>query len=538
MAEIIAQETVAREGLFVRRATGLVRDVSPFSATLFNVLPTVPGVGLAISVFWVLAVFPGAKMISGYWLVGLIALAIALPFAFLAAAIPRSGGDYMLVSRSLGPPFGLASSLSTMAAVLLATAFVASTFATVGLVPGLATIGLVSGSEGWVDAANTLSSKNWTLVISLGMLAITLLLGGLRLRTVMRFQNLSFAIAGLGLLAAAITMFTVSTESFAAKFDDVAGSGSYGSILRAAEQAGVGAPGTSWANTVPALGALAFLFVFSWWSSHYAGEIRAQHTWKGVGTMTISVLISVVTFSIMTWAFYNMAGSEFVAAANALSGTEDYPLSVSPFWLMFVAIAAKSTAFAVFLVITFFFWFPMWTWLQIAQPVRALFAWSFDGVLPSRVAYVSPRTHSPLVALAIVGILSIAGLVWSIYSSDFFTVLATLTLLNMTPMLFVAISAIAVPFLRPDIWKRTPVRGRVLGVPLLSLVGLIGLAAVVFVIYVLLKYPDLGIQHRARTLFAMGGSIVAGFALYYVVRTIQRGRGIDISLNYRVIPPE
>lgn len=96
------QETFTREGLYVRKSTGLVREVSPFSALLFNILPTVPGVGLAVSVFFALGVFPGAHIISAYWLTGLIALAIALPFAFLATAFARSGGDYILVSRSLG----------------------------------------------------------------------------------------------------------------------------------------------------------------------------------------------------------------------------------------------------------------------------------------------------------------------------------------------------------------------------------------------------------------------------------------------------
>jgi len=254
--------------------------------------------------------------------------------------------------------------------------------------------------------------------------------------------------------------------------------------------------------------------------------------------MTISIGAYVVLYTVVTWAFFRMAGSEFVAGANALNGTADYPASVPPFWFVFVAIAAKSTVFAIFLIVTFLFWFPMWTWLQIAQPMRALFAWSFDGVLPRQAAYVSNRTHVPLVALAITGILSVIGLVWLVYGSSFFTVLATVTLLNMTPMLFVAVAAILLPYLKPDLWQRSPLPRRVLGVPLLTWIGVVGLAAGGFVVFILLHYPDLGIHHRARTLLAMGGSIVAGFVLYYGARAVQRARGVDISLSYREIPPE
>jgi hypothetical protein len=36
----------------------------------------------------------------------------------------------------------------------------------------------------------------------------------------------------------------------------------------------------------------------------------------------------------------------------------------------------------------------------------------------------------------------------------------------------------------------------------------------------------------------MAACIVAGFVLYYVARSVQRARGIDISLHYAEIPPE
>jgi amino acid transporter len=527
------RETFTKEGVFVRKSTGLVREVSPFSALLFNVLPTVPGVGLAISVFFVFGVFPGVHILSAYWLTGLIALAIALPFAFLGTAFPRSGGDYILVSRSIGPPFGLASSFSLLIAAVMATAFVAVTFAKFGIVPAIQTIGFISGSKSWLNTAATLSSKGYTVLFSLIMLAIAFFLAGIRLRTAMRFQNWSFAIAGVGLLAGLITMLAVSRSSFITKYNSVAGAHAYQTIIAAAHKAHLAAPGTSWSNTVPVIGVISFLFIFSWWSAHYGGEISRPRNTSTFVVMTGSIVIFVVVYIVMTAALSHLVGNYFLAASSASTTA-----TVPSYWFTFVAIASKSVPFAVFIMITYLFWFPMWTWLQIAQPIRAMFAWAFDGVFPKAVANVDDRTHAPLVALVITAVLSIAATFWAVYSGNFLTILSTVTLFNLTPMWFVSLGAILLPFLKPDLWKTTPLARRYAGIPLLSIVGLLGFAAVSFVFYLYMHYSGLGIAHPVRTVIAMAACIVIGFAIYFVGAAIQKRRGIDVSLNYAELPGE
>ena len=526
-------ETFKREGYFVRKSTGLVREVSPFSALLFNVLPTVPGVGLAVSVFFVFGVFPGVHIFSAYWITGLIALAIALPFAFLGTAFPRSGGDYILVSRSIGPPFGLASSFSLLVAAVMATAFVAVTFAKFGIVPAIQTIGFISGSKGWLNTATTLSSKGYTVLFSLIMLVIAFFLGGIRLRSAMRFQNWSFAIAGAGLLAGLIVMLAVSRSSFVSKYNSVAGPHAYQSVVAAAHKTGLAAPGTSWSNTVPVIGVIAFLFIFSWWSAHYGGEISRPRNGSTFVVMTVSILIFVIVYVVMTAALDHLVGSYFLAASSASTTA-----TVPTYWFTFVAIGAKSVPFAVFLMVTYLFWFPMWTWLQIAQPIRAMFAWAFDGVFPKAVAEVNERTHAPLVALGITAVLSIAATFWAVYSGGFLTILSTVTLFNLTPMWFVSLGAILLPFLKPDLWRTTPLARRYAGVPLLSFVGALGFVAVSFVFYLYMHYAGLGIVHKVRTVVAMALCILIGFAIYYAGAALQRRRGIDVSLNYGELPGE
>lgn len=532
-------ETFTREGLYVRRATGLVRGISPFSATLYNMLPTAPGVGLAVSVFWVLATYQGGHMIAAFWITGAVALAIALPFAFLSMTMPRSGGDYIMVSRSIAPPLGLASSLSLMGGTIIFAAFVGNLFVSVGIVPGLTTIGLISGSKGWIDAANTIAGSHlWTFLLTLLLLVMSFGISALPIRRQFSVQNLCFGVGMLGLTAGIITMLVVSRTDFATAFNHYGGAHAYGGVLAAAHKQGIASPGTSWSHTIPAIGAISLLFAFSWWSSNYGGEVQQARSSRTIAMMTLSILGYVVLFTVMTLAFFHMTGARFVASANLLTGTKAYPLSVPPYWLVLVSIASKNIVFSVFIVLTFFFWFPIWGWLQIAQPIRALFAWSFDGVLPRKVANVTSG-GAPIVALAITFVAAVGCAIWATWSKSFFTIAAIDALWFTVPMLLVGLSAVLLPFLKRDLWQASPLPGSVAGIPLLSLVGLLGMCGAGFIAFALLKYPGLGVSNRAETLGIIGGMFVLGFVVYYVARAVQRTRyGVDISMNYSEIPPE
>jgi amino acid transporter len=58
------------------------------------------------------AFYPGASMLGSVLVAGLLALAYATTYAFFAAALPRSGGDYVYISRTLSPLLGFISSFN------------------------------------------------------------------------------------------------------------------------------------------------------------------------------------------------------------------------------------------------------------------------------------------------------------------------------------------------------------------------------------------------------------------------------------------
>jgi hypothetical protein len=103
-------------------------------------------------------------------------------------------------------------------------------------------------------------------------------------------------------------------------------------------------------------------------------------------------------------------------------------------------------------------------------------------------------------------------------------------------MLILCLGAILLPYRHPDLWAGGPLSGRVLGVPVLTVLGAVTFVAIAFTTYVLLQ-PQYGVS-VGRFAFWTVLIAVVGFGLYFGALHVQRRRGRDIALNYREIPPE
>jgi glutamate:GABA antiporter len=95
----------ASRGLFVRKSSGLVRDIGLSSAFGLNL--GFLNVGGGLGVFAIMfSLFPQGNvpwvLVIGGGLVGLI----GVPYAQLATTMPRSGGDYVYQSRIFHPLVG------------------------------------------------------------------------------------------------------------------------------------------------------------------------------------------------------------------------------------------------------------------------------------------------------------------------------------------------------------------------------------------------------------------------------------------------
>ncbi len=94
---------------FTRKATGLVRQAGIFDVLVYNV--NFISVGLMVALMaLIIPSYAGGNISLSLLFCALLALPTACVYAFLSAAMPRSGSDYVYVSRVLGPAAGMMGS--------------------------------------------------------------------------------------------------------------------------------------------------------------------------------------------------------------------------------------------------------------------------------------------------------------------------------------------------------------------------------------------------------------------------------------------
>lgn len=535
----------APPGTYARKATGLVREVSPFSTFVFNMAGQPTSVLLATSVFLALAAFPGGSIWLGFAMALFVAMAISVCYGLFASAIPRSGGDYVLVGRVTHPVVGLVSSFFWTSGVILSIAFIALAFVTVALGPSLAAVGLVSGRGSLVDAGNELAtSEAWQFGIGAALIvgSALLLAGGWRWTT--RIMNGFWALMMLGLATVFLVLIFKSHAGFVHSFNHFAGSitgekDSYGSIIANARKEGVDTdPAFSMHNTWPTWALICSLTLFAWLSVYISGEVRRARDTTQMKVMGLASTVHVAIAAVLAAVFFNRFGHDFFVAINGLNGTDGYPFEVEPFYTFLTAIAGGSSLLSWWLLVTFAAAFPLLMIPNITIAVRTFFAWSFDGLLPGRISHVSSRTHAPNHAIGLTVALSIAVLGWAVTNGEsFFSVLVEAVLVQLIAMILIGVSAVLLPYRRPEAWRASATTQTVLGVPLVSIAG--GLVAVLLagVFYVYMAYEGLNID---RAHFFRDAAIVFGASIlaFFAARAARRRQGVDVDKLASEIPPE
>jgi len=145
-------------GLYTRQSSGLVRDISPMSNAILNI----SFVSVPLAVFVATQApyaFPGA---SPFWVtvicVGVCVLPVML-YSLFMAVMPRSGGDYVFISRTIHPWVGFAANFNIIAWYVLVIAYFAYLLAPSALATAFVSIGVAAQAGNAAFAAATASSS-------------------------------------------------------------------------------------------------------------------------------------------------------------------------------------------------------------------------------------------------------------------------------------------------------------------------------------------------------------------------------------------
>jgi amino acid transporter len=541
--------------MFLRNATGLRREVSLLDAFIMNTFGMNIAIGAVFLFLQAPAFFPDGNMLVAV-IIGTLLMAFTLLWVYstFAAAMPRSGGDYVYVSRALHPFFGWLLGWSQGMWLIFFWIGFNAWFALTFAVPvALTTIGSVTGQSGWIDLSTNLlasfpifgiTTQWWVLLIGLLInigFAVLLILGG---QSFWRWQKVFFLFAG-GSILLAFVLLLFGGGRIPGAWDNFAIHNKgllFNQVIPAAVKNGYTLPGGfSLSATLLMLPWVFFVVGYAQGSAQIGGEVkhaaRSQYL-----AMVGGVLLNGAMLALLVIAFTQAVGVDWIGSVGYLSINNptllNLPGTLSPSYNFIVSLLTGNVLVPLFIGIGFVFWALLGTPLSELQATRYMLAWAVDRMVPAPLGDVSDRFHSPVKAIVfctITGTLALIALVNIPQASLLGALLA-----QIAAFILVSIAGIVFPFRLRHVWESAGGH-RIFGVPSVTLAGIGGVivlgSLMLMFIFNSTINSTFGVTARLSLSFIIG-VIVVGIIWYIAAYFLNRNQGVDVSLAYREIPPE
>ena len=538
----LAQSTAG--GMFLRRSSGLVREFGGKDVFVFNTIGYALGLVLAIIPLLMAGAVPEANVLVVVALGTVLTVANALTYAYLSAAMPRSGGEYVFLGRVVHPGLGFTANWGFTWSQLLGLGLYASFAVNFGIAVAFLTLGNVLDSTGLITAGEDVGADSVTFLLGTAMIVAVLVVLALGPRVVRRVLNILFVPAIVGTFVTLFVLLTTSRDEFVSKFNSFmaerADGQTYEGILSAAGEAGYASQPSTVGAVLLAIPIGYYIYIGFTYSSYIGGEVKEPGKTQPRMIM-LTLAFAAVMYLVSLWRFYDIVGKEFINSVvfldqNAEGGSG---LPVDPVLNLFAGLMTESTILNVLMALSFFLWHFLLLFVIATICTRNLFAWSVDRLLPDAVTKVDRRFHSPWVATIIIVVATEILLALYVFTDIFQNVSNYIVMFSIAFWL-ASFAAILLPFRNPGIYNSAPdyVRRRIGGVPVISLLGVGNLVLFTLVLYSAFKLPAFsGPTGTAAVLFVIG-VYVAGVVFYFAAKAIQRRRGVDLDMLYREIPPE
>jgi len=535
--------------VFVREATGLVREINLKGATVYNILfngfPMLQATTILILVPFM---FPAGDYVLAWIVAGAGLTFNGLVYAYMTAAMPRSGGEYVFISRVLAPEIGF---IVNFAWVFIIVSWLGwDTSITVAVISSFfSVLGPATGSAIASSVASTLLSS--VEARTLVGVVIVLINVGLALMPVGKYMRAIFVAVVVGFIvstAISFGLFLVATpSSFAALFNQYmraysASPDAYKAVLDAAYAAGYGgAQPYSLTATVPMMALVCGYTSASFMTTYFGGEIRrGGEVRRHMISMVVGGLYCVVLLQIVLWSFMSrVLTREFVGAAGYLYFTGQSFIPTDPLWYFYTyVLAINSLPLLILLFVGYMLMAVPKMSGELLMPSRCAFAWSFDRLAPAKFSEVSERFRVPIytvLAATVVGFIFLAWMTGD--ASSYITMSSISTFVILVLWAVVAITAIVFPYRSRSTFEASRVSTKIAGIPVISIVGAISLAFVSWLFLTFYLNPDF----TGYTWFTWVIMLViygGALAYYYLVVHYRKTQGIDIALAFHELPPE
>jgi APA family basic amino acid/polyamine antiporter len=531
-------------GGFQRRSSGLVRDFSQTDTWMYNVLAMNPVIVGALTFGLLLITYPHTSLWLCFVIAGLFCCAEAVGYALFAAAMPRSGGDYVMQSRVFG---GGVASFFVFSGITLSQLFVPGIFgfllSSVVLSPFFLLLGAQYHATWMVEVGEWLST-NWGIFACAMFVAIQGLLVNIRgLRLYARIQKIVFWPGLVLLIFFMLLMLFSSHGTFVSNLNSFMGD-NYG--VQNAYQATINAGGTitggfNLGDTILASVIAAFLLIFPAYSVQQAGEIKRAGSVRGnLWSMLGAEAFTFIVMALLGLLLVAKVGTDFLYSSGTLyfEGSESNPLPVPPFLGFFFAIFGNAPIFTWLLLVMFLCWTVMLypnAWLG---GTRVMMAMSFDRVLPEWLGRVDRRLHVPINALVAMVVVSIPLAYFYIFQPTLQELTLSYFIILVTCFGVTMLAAAVFPFRRKSLYESSPAaKYKVAGIPAITIAGLLFFAFMLFCDYQALFADELGVNNSKGLIF-LGALWAVAFVVYWASKLYRSSRGENLDAAYRELPIE
>lgn len=536
---------MATQDVFIRKSSGLTRQISARDALMYAAMN--PGLLYSlVYIVWAPAFYPGANMGLAVLFV-LMIFPIAGLYWYFSVAMPRSGGEYIYISRTLHPALGLFACFMISVTALSWTGQLQDWWIRWGLADSIRSVGISGGHQGWIDLANNLDKPIVRFLIgTVSLFGLTLYLYLKGTKAMMKVSYWAVGFAWLAVLILGFLVIVTGQDGFRENFNLLSGA-RYDQILDAGREAGavfkVGFVATLYAGMVYVnLNTLGQTF-----SANLAGEIRGVAKSQGLalfGSLVMQMAIWFAAYMLV----YAIVGTDFMHSLDALwlQGVDSLPPALQhantvsePVPMLLIAFMTGNPI----LQLLFGVCFIVATWVSLAglgfAPIRNVFAWSFDRLIPTKFAEIKTRYRAPVWSIVAVIVVAEVFLWLGIYSPTYSTAILYSIIAWFIGWIVLGIAGMVFPYRRKEMFEASPpaVQKRIAGIPVISILGFLTLAVSIGTEWAV-GQPFFKGDASASQYFTVLGMAVVPIVIYVIAHLYHKSKGIPLSLQFSQVPPE
>jgi amino acid transporter len=536
--------------VFPRNKSGLVREFGLIDVLIFNILGYSLGVALTTNPVFVGGFAPAASIYVVLTLGMLVAFSNGMTYGLFAGTIPRSGGDYVFIGRTLSPGLGFVANWGFTFSQVYGLALLADWTITQALSPALTTFGATTSRPLFVHWGEFVGHPQVVFTLATVVLAMVFVVTLSGTRTVKWFLNSLFFLAVAGVLVLGYAFFSVDHMTFVVKFNEFMAhstgvSNAYSQIIDLARARGLrpqdAVSGWEIARDSGRALPLGFLIFLGFTYSVYVGsDVKEPQKSQSRGIL-ISLALGYVVFMAIMGRYFYIVGHDFNSAIGIPEVVEKSGLPAGNSMLFFGGLLVNNVILNCLMNVGIFLWFFLLPFVIVQVCVRNLFAWAFDRLMPEKLTDLSTNNGVPWRAVLVV--LIAAELFLAVMHIWGITLVGPVAVASIC-FLLTSIAAVVLPSRRPAIFANAPplARKSFLGFPMISAMGFISIPFFLWILYSSLKYPQVSgtddVQAVVMVLVIYGlGSLIYFFRRRWLNTQLKRS-GLDLATLWEQIPPE